>query len=1193
MKIKARSLRVFLLAVFATLCCGVGIAVNEPTVSAKAADDSRAVEMIAGASVRKKYDAGIKFTAKIANYDENKTYGMLILPESAWDTCGWTNDTDYFAYFQTNNITNFAHKECTPYEENGKWYISLSLTNLLEENFDRSFVGVAYEYNGSSYSYAKIDRLDNARSMAYVAQMALKYDANLTDDQETMLKNYMNSDEIGKNVYFESIMGDGESATAGNANYAMKYTLNVSEAISQITKEAYPAGSTVSFKYYIPAGTSTAWWGLAWSETTTGLDIYGAAGANAHHPATKVGEWVTESFTLPAEGGPYYLYFGAEDGHWTHSSGNPYLLIDDVTINGKVETFNLHFESSIFHMLDASAIGTYAYSGKASVLGASPETETDNEVLERENGAIKLPIDAAHADGQLITQKAYKGGSTISFDYLIPDDVYFTGSTSWWHVLYTTDSSKKDIYEHSYALYSPDKSMEQGVWHSVSFTLPEDDNNYYFYFGAAIGEWKIGNDQVGYMLIDNVQINSVTRETDSFNTGVDTGMFNVTTPAGKQPVVQMDYTSGGIAAKYTFGIDGLSMITKTAVAKGGETVSFKYYIAEATTQAGWWGIAWNKDATAASIYNAAGIYNDGTAYSDYKALGKTVGAWTEVSFTLPAGGPYYLYFGSPVNDTEWKLPDGSKSYALIEDFKIGSTVETFDNGVANSIFTSNVAEYPLTEGVGLQQSPGTVRLIIDRMNEQTGKVDFITKKAYAAGSVITFKFYIPEGTTTSWWGIAWHTDVSKANIYQAGGAENPIGYKALASNVKGQWVNESVTLPQEGGPYYLYFGGAVSNWGMKEGKVGYVLIDDFSVATPIGTQAEDYNTTADSNIFNGEESVDLVSENNLAAAIDMVKIGSEDGKMTYSTKSAYKNIGKITFYAKTGTKSSWWGIALATDLSKAELYDVRLTNDAVTSGSWAKISYVFMGGKCNVYVNDSLKKTVEYAMDSKAAYHIYFIGAAGESQKFNADIMIDNFSITCKNGTVVSDDFSCGLEGGLFQIRDKDRTRDIVNLVDATDYVERPAGIHDEDCALENLVSSGAITDYLTSGGYATLLPSESLNISGVSASMIVLEGAFSYTINGEKEFAIYFGNGSYLHVSTTTISLFNGTELVNQMEVSSAETITFVVTAGGRLYLGTNGSYKGFGTMNAPASMSVVALGGKGTVTFGNFEIDKYEKLA
>ena len=161
---------VWLCGVITALVIITGIFFVKPTMVEAATATPPTVTMLAGASARKtENEPGIKFTAKIDNYNSSYKYGMLILPESAFKLENF--EGRYHAYFAENNIpdTQYADQICSVYttkDELQEKRISFSLTDIHSYNFSMSFVGVAYTLKDGVYTYAEVDMSENARSIA-------------------------------------------------------------------------------------------------------------------------------------------------------------------------------------------------------------------------------------------------------------------------------------------------------------------------------------------------------------------------------------------------------------------------------------------------------------------------------------------------------------------------------------------------------------------------------------------------------------------------------------------------------------------------------------------------------------------------------------------------------------------------------------------------------------------------------------------------------------------------------------------------------------------------------------------------------------------------------------------------------------------------------------------------------------------
>ncbi len=1171
MKGKARSWWIGFCGTFAVVCLAMGVFVTKPSINVSASGTAPTIVMEAGASARKTVgEPGIKFTAKLENYDSSDqtySYGMLILPEAAWENLGWDNDTDYFAYFDEKGIDfgadgDVADIACTPYQMGGEWYISGSLTNIKPYNYDMSFVGVGYAYNADDdYIYADVDLVENGRSIAYVAQMALKYEENLTSEQEAALEKFVNASniQIDKEDYWKdpsAIVGGTTSATADN--YAAKRTFNVSEEISFITKEAYAGGSEVSFKYYIPEGTTTGWWGIAWHTDATKANNYHAAGVeNAigyKALGKELGAWTDVSFTLPA-GGPYYLYFGSEvgkdKGNWMVDGNNSYALIDDFKVGATTESFTDNINDSIFQP-NASVISSYLYE-KAEV--SFGEAGTLGEY------SAKIVVDKLSRDAKtpsFITSSKYAGGVTVTFDY------YMSGNTNnkWWTLNWTTNNTSANIY----AFVEPTDTnngvslpVQQDVWQTVSVEIPAGE--WYFYFAGAVGEWSNG-----YVLIDNFAVDGEVVE--DFNNGVEDSIFNVNTAGA---IVDGDgyvYKEKELAMKFIPNAgEAVSAITKEAYAAG-STVSFKYYI-PAGTQVGWWGIAWHTDATKANNYHAAGIENA----IGYKALGKELGAWTDVSFTLPvSGGPYYLYFGANTGN-EWKV-NGENSYILIDDFTVNGETDTFNGGYENSLFTVKDANRTTlsADGEGYTGEAATpeelgeiaMKFLLNNGDEVRAR----TTIAYAGGSTVSFRYFIQADTAVQWTRFIWDTDTSCDNYADT--------YTSFG-NTAGEWVKWSYTLPA-GGPYYLYFGFESGNWKDSSGAP-YILFDDFTV----NGEVETFNYGVENSIFtilksnlacNSEDGEGFTALNGeFGAKLNINAISSDAKTPSFITSSKYAGGVTVTFdyYMSGNTNNKWWTLNWTTSNTSANIYafvEPTDTNNGVS-----------------LPVQQDVWQTVSVEIPA-GEWYFYFGGAVGEWG--DGYVIIDNFKI----GNHVTETFNNG-EYGIFL----NNKADAITIADgkAAEVVpDEPVEENPDPYALVNLLKDASkLTNVLENGGYAWLAANGTIDATNMPASRLLLEGSISFAITGEKEFAIYFGNNAFIFVNGSIVAVYNGTDKIGTIEYSAENgeaTLFFAVTAGGKLNLSVGESaYAGFGWVT-PTMMQIVGLGGSGKVLFNAIDVETYK---
>ncbi len=844
--------------------------------------------------------------------------------------------------------------------------------------------------------------------------------------------------------------------------YAMKYNFNVTDAVvTQITRQAYPSGSTVSFKYFIPAGTTTGWWGIAWHTDPSLADNYHTAGINNaigyKKLETETGVWTTAIFTLPdnGDGAYYYLYFGSEmDGSkWIVDGATSYALIDDFKIGGVYETFNNGIEASIFKSNVAGGIEIGAgYTAPA---------------IEEGEYALKYMF---NADGvSMITKQGYPGGSKVSFKYYIPADAIIADS-NWWGVAWHNDPSKADMY-HAAGIHDPvgRKSIKwvQGTWVDFEFTIEGDANTlYYLYFGSNVGNanggWSMPDGSDAYVLFDDFTINGVT---DNFNKHIDASIFEVLKPSkvllsekGEGFFVR-PFEEGEYAMKYICNASGetVSQVTKKAY-KGGSTVSFQYYIPEGT-ETSWWGICWSTSNTGLDIYAAAGT-------ASAKPLAATVGEWTTVEFTLPEGGEYYIYFGSEVG--HWKL-NGENAYILIDNFKVsGEATEDFnkpmeewafdilfpgavmlsdkDAGIANTTPDLPEIEEPTPDPEPTTGEYGA-KLLIDKLSGSKGTPSFVTSKEFTLteATTITFDYYMSGNTNSKWWAFFWTNDVSIASAYAhvENNKENNDG-RDLPKDVQDVWATASVEVPA--GTWYFYISGAAGEWGG-----GSVIIDNFAIGGEVVTDFNDgtYGIFLDQRegkypeaitIANGKVA-EKVEESEYAAQVYIDKIGGSDGKAAFITKEKYAAGSEVTirYFIPEDVTSNWLAICGPTDANNTSVYENWLWNGTgYVKGVWSTIT-VTLKEDCYIQIGGA-------------------VGDWGQKDdpKTEGYILIDDFTV---NGEVV-ENFNKGLENSAFNVN----TPGAVVLADG--YVE-PV-IEASEYAMKYICNaSGETVSQITKQAYA------------------------------------------------------------------------------------------------------------------------------
>ena len=1226
-----KSLWIGLCGALASFCLVLGVFVGNPTVSVSAASVKPQITMLAGASARKTIgEPGIKFTAEIENYEQisGYNYGMLILPEEAWDNLGWDANTQYHAYFASHDIQSDAIADipCTPYRMGDSYYISGSLTNILPTNYDMSFVGVAYSVDKATneYTYTAVDLVENGRSIAYVAQMALKYEDELTADQKSSLNAFVNGSniEIDKEIYWDSIIDSvGGGVEGASDNYAMQYNFNVTDdPVTQITKQAYAGGSTVSFKYYIPAGTKAGWWGIAWHTNAANANNYHAAGIeNAigyQALGTQTGAWVSVSFTLPASGS-YYLYFGAEmgegKGNWMVNGQKSYALIDDFTIGSVTEDFNKGVADSIFAVKVPAGVSECLLEKGKVELGNAAYQVAGQLVVDKLNSL-------ENSLATVVTKESYAVGTTVSFKYYVPSDVPVGG---WAKLCAVADVNKSSIY----ANWIADIPLgEKDSWQTVTVTMSKAG---YLYFAADVGQWgNYGENGWGYILIDDFSINGTV--VANFEKGVAKSIFNVNIEgafvdsASGEGYVDVQAPSepeepsvpeqtAELAMKYLPNEDGLAAVTTKAYA-GGSAVTFKYYIKATQTQ--WWGIAWHTDAASADNYHAAGIHD----VMGYKSLGSTTGAWTTFSFTLPDGGPYYLYFGSECGN--WALTGGTP-YILIDNFTVGNVKETFNGGVANSIFTVKAEGKVVDSADGEGYNPEylgskAAKLIDTQMSSSASTSSFITKNAYAGGTV-SFDYYISTSTKVSWWMIGWTTNQKSADMYaglDAGHTTATNSGQALPNGVVNSWQKATVEIPA--GTWYLYIMINKSEW--TDGD--YVLIDNFAIESADVVETFNYGyadsiftTLSNYKIELADGRPDPLTGNTMLSFETAIIGGYEYIAMI--TDQAYSGVKEISFNAIWNGTGNRWGLSYTTNPSAFAYDEGKTLQEQVT---WINcysprfnalkldrgVAYAYRitiaNGSYAIYVQGgAYSEWTEMTAGTYVEGKNYFYFMVNPGLDMTGSLCIDNFSITYEGGTVV-DTFDDSTSSLFVESATKNASHGssgmsyVLSTVSAPALPETPAEPETpagpiNPHSLAALLESGDVDAFFASKDSWTAANSGALVVGNMPAGRLLLEGYVSYAITGEKEFAIYFGNNTFLFIDGKVLALYVGTECIKSVVAEEVDTsLYFALTSDGKLSARVGeSSYVGFGVIAIPTGMKIIGMGGTGKVAINGVNVEKY----
>ena len=507
MKSSAKEIMLWLLGilfVFCTAASAVGFSVYRAHAEVFAPDTE--LTMLPGASVRKLPDApALKFTARIDGFDDAYDYGMIIIP-AEWLGIFDSGDDIIAVLDEEKGEGNYAKGECTPYRKDGVDYVSFAL-DILPENYTLNFIGIAFVTDGVDYKYANFTEYDNARSIAYVAEMALKYDEYLTQEEETALSAFVNADSEQKisskeYIYYSAETGaysseelsfEGDAALIRD-NYSLVFNVEMIDPnegrMSYVTADSFSKITEISFKAKVDAtkirvysdesgyrfedGEGTvSWWGLNVFDDYSTADIYTNMLTVPDNSTNN--DWATFKYVIgngkctitqtladgtvstaekdfPSLSGYYVGIIGAR-GEMTAP-----ILFDGFTIVADGETYTEDFEDNLtdglFEKKDTvSDIATVKTADAKLAIGSVPL-----------NSSVTVTGDMIQSEQpSLVSKNTYSNITSIEFD--IKYEEGFIPSWAGFFML----PSYSDIYD--FASYNYLNGLQAGYNYHVTYTV--------------------------------------------------------------------------------------------------------------------------------------------------------------------------------------------------------------------------------------------------------------------------------------------------------------------------------------------------------------------------------------------------------------------------------------------------------------------------------------------------------------------------------------------------------------------------------------------------------------------------------------------------------------------------------------------------------------------------------------------------
>lgn len=948
----------------------------------------------------------------------------------------------YYFALNAGDITDYrfqvGESTYTPVQKSGLYYVEIG--NIYPQNLDKQYTLTVSKADESlSVSYGP---------MNYIVRQYHK--AGTSDDQKALVQMlytyHLAAIEYAKYDYHKAFT----PTSGGVAELHME--LMQENGSSFITKRAYAAGSTITFKAYQPDITDNGnhWWGVGYTTGSDKNDIYSTCAKNSLYQVANVGYWSEYTVTLPSDGGPYYIYIGgAKNSAWADKP----LLVTDVSItepgqNAVTDSFEYGLNAGLFNT-GANAV-TWQLIGDITPTSGYAVAIAIDKINER--GTMSFVTKDTYPAGSVISFKAYQPNITDENNHWWGVG-YTTGSdgndiyTCTQNNLYDAEKVGKwnaytvtlPVSGGPYYIYFGGAKNE--TWadkplliDDVLITAPDgtqytDD----FENGVSAGLFDVnGNDVVNAHLLGEIHV-TVQEALEDLKASYGTEIANGTTlPStwtvkGNEFTVAWSVSNGGECAKIVDGkliltsgsesvsyvltatvsaddesasyswlgtvkpISGnvaaikidilnenspMSFITK-ATYPGGSTVSFKAYVPEG---ASWWAVSWATDPANTGLYK----WTEGMG----KNMTSVTGEWETYSVTLPDdGNTYYVYIVGEKG--QWK-----GNALLLDDVVITAPdgtqyTDDFEKGVSAGLFNAGAAVSDHTIGSTTDWMGNVIELYIDYINDNAGDgMNLITAEAYPGGSTIEFDAYVPEvtvaeGESAPWWAVRWTTDPADVDLYSGSG-------KSMSSKT-GEWATYSVTLPDDGQKYYVYFVGAKSEWGIKNDEPLAIQIDNVTITTNGTTVTEDFEKGLDDTIFalqetdkSGNTAIKLRTYN-YAAQLSLGKIPNGLG---FITKSAYPAGSTVSFDAYVPENANWWAVDWTTS---ADLVNSEDSRYAHSSGNGVDIKYID-----GIWSNYTLSLPTD-----GGPYHVYIVGAG---EWYENVLQVDNFKVTDADGKVLAEE---------------------------------------------------------------------------------------------------------------------------------------------------------------------------------------------
>ncbi len=1214
--------------------------------------------MLSGANLRKDAaNPSLKFTAEISDYDVAYDYGMLIIPATWLET--YTFNNDYIDVLNAEvGVGGYSNVICKPYqdvEENGTaeapgaWRISSAIKESASNDYSVEYIAIAYVTDGVDYKYASFDLDDNARSFMYVAQMAVKNDANLTDEEIASLEQYIYYDsemeinvsdylvyDAENNTYDLSQMTlTGSTALETGENKVLSMNLNDigfdAGELSIHTKDYYFQVTQVSFKAKFDAkqdedhGGNYGWWGINYFEDYAAADIY--SNMLTVQRSTENNDWETITITPETPFDGYISIIGA-----VKEFLNPTILIDDFTIMSEgdvyVEDFNnvslSADDEGMFVKKDDSEIGITYKNEPGITIAASPNvaTMTISNVIES--------LDAIRS------KNAYSNISNISFDICVSG-----GSSNWggFQMGYATGSAWDvgRVYEHfngenvnfvgGYIDYLTqlnknvtyhaeidvaDKSItatftsENGDVKNVTGSLSDTKGLYLAFFHEVKGD--------GSYTISNFEITS--------SAGVESGVANIFT--GGEDVTMAESIDESYNFANILSADVAQYMAKGnyAALKGTEIYNYSIMPDSAvvlTTKINYALVGEKEFAIVVGGTASAPeyLYVNNSSVSYYKGaakIGESVALTEEINtliISITAAKELFVSVNGSVDClgvisdyTALKLVgmggQGTVRFNCIESYKYNAGAEVTVEETQYALYTTDGTFDGLSVvGNTASYAEGDTVLTID-LKQAVGcegaKMAFVTKNKHEFKS-LSFDIYVPKFSAKQ--SGKWLGDFA----FGATLADNYSGTGILDDLIKGAWNHIDITV--ENGTATLASGSRT--WSVPAGNNYFYIrinpgdgivdgvpfadndiikLNNFTITDSTGT----YTDTFD----DGTTSL-LTPEYSLASAFGFEKYDStlqlSDSKTPAMLGVLANAVGAHEVIA-VALKDTYSNVS---ELSFKAKYD----DTVLKTDRWGLGISTSKGSYTSCYSAQSFEFPMDNAWHeyrfvfTESGMQMYLDGTdRGTLSDYNNTTAYQFYLVICPKSSIEAedvlvymDDFSITADGTTY-----------------TDDFSQGAGaglFHKADGKreLQSICESGNGNSI---ENIASIINGLDSYISGAEYELSdlrdSLKGTISYTMDSDKEFVVILGedaatsSADFLYITSSQISfckVVNGElQIVDTVVASANNTIELTLTKAGVLSLGDGVTTTEMGTVSNICPLKIADVNQGGNVTFTNIDL-------